>query len=604
MSALPVLPVALPLTAAALLLIGNRKLTRRLAEALAIIATMAAMGSSLALIFLSYRAPVVYWAGGWRPIGNAAIGISLFIDPTGAALSAFACFLGVLSFVFSLRYFEAVGTIYHVLMLCFIAGMSGFALSGDLFNIFVFFELMSVSAFSLCGYKSEEISPIQGAVNFAVTNTIGSYLIITGIALVYARTGALNLSQIAISLGGRSDSLVITAFAFLVCGFLIKAAIAPFHFWLADAHAVAPTPVCVLFSGVMAELGVYVVARIYWVCFQPSFSAHESELRAIFVGFGVITAVLAALLSFAQLQLKRMLAYSTISHTGLILLGFALLSPRAWAGSLLYLLGHGAVKAALFCGAGILLHRLGSIEEDELHARGREIPGTFLILAFVALGLSGVPPFGTFTGESMIDDAARSVHYEWVSYVFIFAGALTAAAVLRAIGGIFLGWGPGSSSYRSEEPPQKRETKGGEHTVPATMYIPIAILLLLGFSIGFIPELRAVSEKTAIEFQDQAGNVARVLHSAHLPLQEPPPQAPLSAPIFRGLFTTLLAIVIALIALFQKEVDWLKRLQLAKLFGAPMVPLRALHTGKVGDYVAWLTFGIALFGGLFALLLH
>jgi multicomponent Na+:H+ antiporter subunit D len=604
MFALPVLPVALPLTAAALLLIGNRKFTRRLAEGLAILATVAAMASSLALIFLSYSAPIVYWAGGWRPIGNAAIGISLFIDPTGAALSAFTCFLGILSFVFSLRYFEAVGTIYHVLMLCFIAGMSGFTLSGDLFNIFVFFELMSVSAFSLCGYKSEEISPIQGAVNFAVTNTIGSYLIITGIALVYARTGALNLSQIAVSLGGKSDSLIITAFAFLVCGFLIKAAIAPFHFWLADAHAVAPTPVCVLFSGVMAELGVYVVARIYWVSFQPSFSAHESELRAIFVAFGAITAVLAALLSFAQLQLKRMLAYSTISHTGLILLGFALLSPRAWAGSLLYLLGHGAVKAALFCGAGILLHRLGTIEEDELHARGREIPGTFLTIAFVALGLSGVPPFGTFTGESMIDDAARSAHYEWISYVFIFAGALTAAAVLRAIGGIFLGWGPSSSSYRSREPQEKRETKGGEQTVPSTMYIPIAILLLLGFSIGFIPELRAVCEHTAMQFQDQSGNVARVLYSAHLPLHEPPPQASLMGPILRGLFTTVLAIVIALISLFHKQVAWLERLQLARLFGAPMVPLRALHTGKVGDYVAWLTFGIGLFGGLFALFLR
>jgi multicomponent Na+:H+ antiporter subunit D len=137
---------------------------------------------------------------------------------------------------------------YDVLMIVFCGAMCGFALTGDLFNMFVWFELMSVAAYALTGFKIAELGPLQGAINFAVSNTIGAYMVLIGIALLYARTGALNLAQIGRTLAGQKpDGLVVVALTLIVVGFLVKAAMVPFHFWLSDAHAAAPAPVCVLF---------------------------------------------------------------------------------------------------------------------------------------------------------------------------------------------------------------------------------------------------------------------------------------------------------------------------------------------------------------------
>src|SRR5207302_9358664 len=143
------------------------------------------------------------------------------------------------------------------LMLVFLGSMVVFALSSDLFNLFVFFELMSTAAFALTGYRIEHRAVLQGAINFAVVNSIGAFFLLFGIGLLYARTGALNLAQIGRSLAGeRPDGLVLVSFLLVTAGFLVKAGVVPFHFWLADAYAVAPAPVCALYSGVMSDLGL------------------------------------------------------------------------------------------------------------------------------------------------------------------------------------------------------------------------------------------------------------------------------------------------------------------------------------------------------------
>ena len=174
-----------------------------------------------------------------------------------------------MALVFAWRFFEAVGPTFHALILVFLGALIGFALTGDLFNMFVFFELMSVSAYALTAYRIERAASLQGALTFAVTNSVGAVMILFGIALLYGRTGALNLAQVGEALASRpSDGLVVTAFALITGGFLVKAAIVPFHFWLADAYAVAPTPAAIVFTGVMSDLGIYAVARIYLTVFR------------------------------------------------------------------------------------------------------------------------------------------------------------------------------------------------------------------------------------------------------------------------------------------------------------------------------------------------
>ena len=234
-------------------------------------------------------------------------------------------------------------------MLCFLGGMVGFALTGDLFNMFVFFELMGAAAYALTGYKIEEEQALMGAFSFAVTNTIGAFMILIGIGLLYGRTGALNLAQIGRALdAGPANGLVVAAFVLIASGFAVKAAVVPLHFWLDDAHAVAPTPVCVLFSGVMVELGLYAIARVYWTVFAGVFEPNREALRAIGVAAGTLTVLVGGIMAFCQSHLKRLLAFSTISHVGMFLLGLAMLSPLALAGASLEIFGHGLIKGALF----------------------------------------------------------------------------------------------------------------------------------------------------------------------------------------------------------------------------------------------------------------
>jgi multicomponent Na+:H+ antiporter subunit D len=170
-----------------------------------------------------------------------------------------------------------------VLILLFLAGMAGFALAGDLFNAFVFFELMGAVAYALTGYKIEEARPLQGALNFAMINSLGTYCSLLGIGLIYGRTGELGFAQLQRALTAQqSDWLIVFAVTLVFTGFLVKAAVVPVHFWLADAHAVAPSPV------LPAE-----------------------RLRGVLMAAGVVTAVVGAVMCLAQSHLKRLLAFST-----------------------------------------------------------------------------------------------------------------------------------------------------------------------------------------------------------------------------------------------------------------------------------------------------
>lgn len=605
MNALPALPVAVPLLAAACIGILGAHLPRRIADAVALLASLCAAVTSLWLVHASAHQAIVYWFGGWHPRGNVALGIAFQVDPLGAGAAGMASSLVFAAFVFSFRYFDSVGNTFHILMLLFEGAMCAFALTADLFNLFVWFELMSASAFALCGYKTEESGPVQGALNFAVTNTIGAFMVLSGIALLYGRTGALNMAQIGRSLGSTHDSLVIVAFTFIACGFLVKAGMVPFHLWLDDAHAVAPTPVCVLLSGIMVELGLLAVARVYWNIFRGPFLAHDNAVRGVFISFGTLTAIVGALMCYSQRHIKRLLAFSTISHMGLMIIAFGLLSRRALGGLSVYAAGHGMLKAALFMAAGVVLHKFGTVDEFKLLGQGKRLLGGSAIALLLAIGLSGVPPYGTFMGEGIIDHAAEEVGYSWISYVFMFGGIVTAAAVLRFIGRFQFGWGRTNDEAAGSEEGQTDEgPESPEHEIFPTMAVPIFVFLFLGIAVSFVPHLRDSVNRAAMHFMDTSALHSQALDSAALPAYSPEPKLPLLPGIIRGCVATLLAVLLALATLFWENVPVIGGLDVKKLALATVRPLRILHSGAIGDYVTWITFGTAVIGVAFAWLLR
>lgn len=603
MGALPPLPVAIPLLTAALLTGAGTLLRRRVVDLLSLVAAVAVTVICVVLLVESVDGTILHWFGGWTPRRGVALGISFVVDPVGAAIAAFSALLVVAGLLFSWRYFVVVRALFHALMLVFLAGMTGFALTGDLFNMFVFFELMSVAAYALTGYRIEERGPLQGALNFAVVNTVGGFMILIGTAMLYGRTGALNLAQIGEALAGKpADGLVIVSFTLLVGGFLIKAAAVPFHFWLGDAYAVAPTPVGVVFAGALSELGLLGMARVYWTGFAGVLDG--GGLRDVLLVIGALTAVVGSIMAFEQRHLKRMLAFVTIGHSGLILIGLSLLDPSGTAGAWIYLVADGMVKSALFVGMGILKHRLGRLDEDDIRGRGRRLPYSGAAIVIGGLALAGLPPFGTALGKSLMEHAAGHAGLWWVPVLFGFTAVVTGGTVLRAAGRVFLGWGPKEdeqSASEREEREEGMETKGARGRTPPTMVASAGLLLAGALAVGLWPGLGTRAEEASARFHDRPAYAASVLEGEESPAVHEPSGEGIS--VGSGLLFAAGAMALGALALFRRRLPG--RLRQATM--APVRPalraLRFVHSGEVQDYVAWATLGVAALGGAFALML-
>jgi multicomponent Na+:H+ antiporter subunit D len=592
--ALKPLLVVVPMVGAALCAALRKWLPRAAADSLGI--AFAAITLTIAAILLRNATHGVstYWFGNWYPRGSMVLGIGFVVEPIGAGLATLAALLTTLAMIFSWRFVDAGGKHFQPLMLVFLAAMSGFVLTSDIFNLFVFFELMSTAAFALCGLKTAEPAPLQGAFNFAITNTIAAFLVLTGIALLYAVTGALNMAQIGLALGIRHDPLVLFAFTLITCGFLIKSSIVPFHLWLPDAHAVAPTPVCVLFSGIMVELGLYAIVRVHSVIFSAALAPHASELRKILLVFGGITVLLGSLMCYAEHHLKRMLAFSTISHAGMMLVAFAIQGPLGVAAMLTYLLAHAFIKSGLFFTTGIMLHRLRSISERDLFGSGRSLRWTAAMWFLGGLGLAATAPFLSVVAEAGVSKAADQAGVHGVPAMFLFGSVLTAAAVFRVGAHVFFGWGETPLTDSAAEVGELPETAPEDRRAFWFHYAPPLVCLclpvFLTFAKGWLPLL-----------QSSAGSLvtqSTYLHSVYLgPVARtagPCWEDALGSAYLRGLISVVLAAMLAFSSVFRRQIP--RRIRLGPFLERGVPALRSMQSGHPGDYVFWVTCGLSVFG--------
>jgi len=590
---LPGVPVALPLAGAALIAAARSWLSRAGADVMGIAFAALTLMLDLLLLDRALHGSFIYWFGNWYPRGAMVLGIVFVVEPVSAALAVLAAFLTLLALIFSWKFVDSGANHFQPLMLVFLAAMTGFVLTADIFNLFVFFELMSTAAFALCGLKTAEPAPLQGTFNFAATNTIAAFLVLSGVGLLYAVTGALNMAQIGLSLGGRHDPLVLFAFTLLTCGFLIKGAIVPFHFWLPDAHAVAPTPVCVLFSGLMVELGIFAVMRLESVVFGKTFTGHAAQLRGVFAVFAIATVLLGGLMCYAEHHLKRLLAFSTICHAGLMLLALAMGGPTAVAAMLTYLLAHALIKSSLFFTAGVLLHRFRSISERPLFGKAKGFRWTGALWFLGGAGLAAAPPFATFIGEAGASQASGSVGFHFVSWIFLFGGAITGAAVFRVGMHTFLGWGKGPISDAAAEVGELPETEHPTRIEPYH-FLPPALCLVAAVALTLLSGWLPIAQSGSAFIANQAA-YAHLVYTGHAAtLHLPGWREELPGAALRGLLGCALGFLLALSSVFRGR---LKRFVRVGAFLESSVPLlRSLQSGHPGDYVTWITVGLAIFG--------
>jgi multicomponent Na+:H+ antiporter subunit D len=598
-NALASLLVAGPLLVGAVLAgAGVTGIGRRLADPVALAVAIAVTATAVWLAVETGDDTRVVWQGGWDPTRGRAVGIALVADRASLLMVCLIGLLTVAALTYSWHFLADTGAPYVVLVVVFLAACSGFVLAGDVFDAFVWFELMGVAAYALTGMRVEEHRSVHGALSFGIVNTVGASLSLSGVALLYARTGELNLAAMGEALrAGPHDDLVLVSCALLLTGVLVKMALVPFHFWTADAEAVAPTPVCVLLSGAMITVGGFAVARWWWVVFDGA--VPESAIRHALVGFGAVTALVGAVMCAAQRHLKRLLAYSTVAHSGVIACGIGLLSGPGLAAAGLYAVGHACTKGALFLVTGILLNRFETLDEHELYRRGRDMPVARAAFLVGGLALAGLPALGTWAGKAAFGAAFAGEHAEWLEVVVVVVSALTGGAVLRAGFRIFLGLGeapdPGPETHEEPEGDRQPHRDAWRALVPpiVLLAVPTALALAPGTSDGAARAGEAVTDRTAY--------VAAVLHGAagaH-PAVAGEPFWHVSA-VVTGLVGALLAIAFAVAGLWPSRRPAALAPALIPVRRAVRV-LHVVHRAHVGDYVSWVLVGFTVLGAMLLL---
>jgi multicomponent Na+:H+ antiporter subunit D len=588
-------PILVPLGTAFLLPVVGRFARQQRATfcILSLVATLALLSNLAGPVFSGQI--IVYWMSSWTPRSGLAIGISLSIDAWGLLIAFVVTVVGLLTMVYSMAYMrrQTGQGPYYVLVMLLVTALIGFSLSGDLFNQFVWLEVFSVAAFALTGFHVERREAVEAAFKYLITNSIAAFFIAIGLTLLYMQTGALNLAQIARDFQPTPAGLV--AIGLLVAGYATKAALVPWHFWLPDAHSVAPSPISALFSGALIKVGIYAVARSALTLF-PFRQGSAVQMGLLMVA--AITMLVGGLQMIQQQRLKRILAFSSVSQMGYIILGIGLGTPLGLAAAALHTIHHALVKSALFMGAGAVQWRTDIHALDEGGGLARQMPVTFALMGIGTLSLAGMPLLSGFASKMLLEDAAARAGFPVLTWVAVLSSVLTLAGMLRLLRRVF---GP----RRAPEPlPEVREA-------PLLFLLPMLALIagsiLVGLFPAWITNHVAAPAGDALYGRERYINAVMGAQSA-VTATQPAPAPQLEAvpqPLAVRFWGVPIIVAVAGTVLAYGLLTGTTRRTLINLVVGIVHRLgattRRWHSGLVGDYAVWNAFGTAVV--LMALLL-
>jgi multicomponent Na+:H+ antiporter subunit D len=482
---IPILIIISPLLAAFLVL-----LTRKYKI---VLATVSIITSIVFTLTLSSRVlssdKIAYHLGGWR----GPLGISLVIDGLSFFFSLIALGLGLLVIIYSIPE-RSYGRTYYFLLLVSLSSMIGVIYTADIFNMYVFYELLSLTMYLLIAYPKTGVT-LRASFNYLIMGGVGLSFFLLGVGFLYAMTGTLDIFHIAEKLPAAFNSstrMVLMSFVLIATGMGIKIAVFPLHGWLPDAHSMAPSPVSALLSGVTVKIGIYCLIRVVYTVFSAEMFFLINSHNILMV-LGVVSLLFGASMALAQKDLKRLLAYSTINQLGIVLIGLGIGTELGLTGALFHILNHAIMKSTLFFCAGIMIAETGTREVQGLNGFGRQQPAITFAFIIASLGMIGIPPVNGFTSKWLICLAAVEAGYVVLVAIILMASAIAAAYYFRVIQVLL-------NVPLKQDPMPGHEGEQMIHRGNLFRSWPIYILAVGCLLLGLLPTLGISLVKPAVSF--------------------------------------------------------------------------------------------------------
>jgi multicomponent Na+:H+ antiporter subunit D len=451
---LPVLQIVVPLMAAPLcLLIRARR--RALVWTTLVCWVVVAMATRL-LYRVTQEGPISYDLGGWP----APYGIVYRVDALSALVVWLVAAMATAVISFAPRSLDreipaGQQTLFLTTFLLCVTGLMGIAITGDLFNLFVFLEISSLSSYALISLGRNRRA-LVASFQYLVMGTIGATFILIGIGLCYQVTGSLNIMDLARLLteytGETHNRTVLVAFAFFSVGISLKMALFPLHQWLPNAYAYAPSVVTAFLAATSTKVSVYVLLRVIFTIFRPRFAFGSLSFDAGLTVLALVGIIVASTAAIFQRDVKRLLAYSSIAQIGYIVLGISLATPQGVTAGIVHIINHALIKGGLFMAMGCFALRLRSLEIDDLRGIGRLMPWTTFAWVLGGLGLIGVPLTAGFVSKWYLVTATLEIHHGPTAALVLVGSLLAVVYVWRVVEVAYFREPLASSSQATEAP--------------------------------------------------------------------------------------------------------------------------------------------------------
>jgi multicomponent Na+:H+ antiporter subunit D len=513
--------IAVPLVAAAVGLVVPRSLVAQRALSLGAVAVCLA-GSVGLLVLVEAEGTTAVQVGAWA----APYGITLVADLLSTLLLsvAMATALCVLAFAIGQLAPEVEARFFHPLFLVLTAGVAASFLTGDLFNLFVAFEVMLIASYVLLTIVGGRES-IRPAMTYVVVSLLASTLFITAVALLYAATGTVNMADLAQRIPELPEQLQLAFSLLLLVVFGIKAAIFPLFFWLPDSYPTAPSPITAIFAGLLTKVGVYAIIRSQTVLFG-GVGGGQSTLLLTIAGLTMVVGVLGAI---AQDDIKRILSFHIVSQIGYMLLGLGFMTVAGMAGAVLFIVHQIPVKTVLFLVGGLVEKATGTTALDRLGGLVRRMPLAGILFLLGALSLAGLPPFSGFFGKLALVQAGFAAERWVITAVALGGSILTLFSMTKIWAGVF--WGE-PKGPRPEEATLRLPAADGTTAVavladtaedtrlrpPAIMTAATVALVGVTLAIALLAEpLHQLSLRAGAELVDPSAYIGAVLDPPEVP---------------------------------------------------------------------------------------